>query len=166
MLNVIGLFWRLCVFREHPSSVPSADWFVYAVLAANVGVSLTLSVYLSPDVPLVALATAVFVQQAVLASLLFAALYLRNLSRRFTRTMTAVFGCDLILTALQGALLVLVPDHTQLWFQFILLAFFLWIVAIIGQILQRALDVQLPVAIGLALAFIVLATAFGSAAVQ
>ena len=142
MLTVITFFWRLCTLRAHPSQVPTAPWFVGLVVVANFGTSYLLSAALTDTVGPGALATAIVVQQACMACLVWLALYFRNVDSRFTATITAIFGCDLLLTALLGTSLPLLRSLAEGASNSALLLSFLWAMAINGHILHEALQIR------------------------
>lgn len=166
MLAVITFFWRLCTLRAHPGQVPTASWFITMIAFANVSVSILLSMQWSPDSTPMRLATSIVSQQAGLASLVWIALYLRSMDQRFAATITAMFGCDLLLTGLLGAMSPVVLDVAVSVRQTLLFLFFLWSMAIIGRILQQALEIRFLSGVAIAFGMTLFSSAIGNAVLE
>jgi hypothetical protein len=166
MLTVITFFWRLCMLRAHSAGVPTASWFVAAVAIGNVCMSILLSILWSPDMAPRLAATAVVVQQAALACLVWAGLYFRNTPNRFSATITAIFGCDLLLTALLGSFTPLLTSLPQNVFSSILFVFFVWSIAIVGHILHQAFEVKYMPGVAIAFGFYLLSAAVGNVVLE
>jgi hypothetical protein len=165
MKVVLQMFWRICLLRQSPAHVPSESWFVATVVIANLLTSVLVSALISAD-PLLSIATLVLVNQAVYAGLLWMATFLREVPDRFTTTLTAIFGCDLLITALYGlvdiALLGNLDDRFQLAVQ---LGYGFWGLAISGFILSKSLNTQLGIGVLLALGISMLSGAAGYTAI-
>jgi len=166
MLPVITFFWRLCTLRAHPGEVPAAAWFMTMIAFANVSVSILLSMQWSPDSEPLRLATSIVSQQAALACLVWISLYLRSMDRRFAATITAIFGCDLLLTGLLGALSPVVLDVAVSVRQTLLFLFFIWSMTIIGHILHQALEVRFLAGVAIAFGMTLFSSAIGSAVLE
>ena len=166
MLTVITFFWRLCTLRAHPGQVPTASWFIIMIAVANLSVSILLSMQWSPDSSPMRLATSIVSQQAALASLVWVVLYLRSMDPRFAVTITAMFGCDLLLTGLLGALSPLVLGVTEGVQQTLFLMFFIWSMAIIGHILQQALEIRFVPGVAIAFAVTLFSSAIGNVVLE
>jgi hypothetical protein len=166
MLTVITFFWRLCTLRAHSSKVPTAGWFVALVVIANIGTSLVLSAMLTADAEPWRIATAIVVQQASFACLLWMALYFRSFESRFPATLTAAFGCDLLITALLGALLPLLRMVSDGAASSVVFVFFIWTMAIYGHILHQALEIGYAPATAIALGMWFICTVVSQAALE
>lgn len=166
MLTVITFFWRLCTLRAHPGQVPTAGWFIAMTAIANLSVGILLSMQWSPDSTPMRLATSIVSQQAALASLVWTALYLRSMDRRFAATITAMFGCDLLLTGLLGALSPLVLGVSVGVQQTLFLMFFIWSLAIVGHILHQALEIRFVPGVAIAFAVTLFSSAIGNAVLE
>ncbi|MBM4204312.1 MAG: hypothetical protein FJ194_09225 [Gammaproteobacteria bacterium] len=166
MLTVITFFWQLCTLRAHTSKVPTASWFVAMVVLANLITSLLLSTALSEGADPWRTATAIVVPQATFACLLWLALYFRSVEARFLPTLTSVFGCDLLLTALLGATLPLIRMIFDGAADSLLFAFFLWTIVIYGHIVHQALDIRYVPATGVALGMWFLSTVVAQAVLE
>lgn len=166
MLTVITFFWRLCTLRAHPGQIPTASWLMVMTAVANLSANLLLSMQWAPESTPVRLATSIVCQQAGLASLVWIVLYLRSMDRRFAATITALFGCDLLLTGLMGALSPLVLGVSAGVQQNLFLMFFIWSLAIVGHILQRALEIRFVPGVAIAFAVTLLSSAIGNAVLE
>lgn len=165
MKVVLQMFWRICLLRQSPAHVPSESWFVATVVVANLLVSVLVSMAIADD-PLITVSTLVLVNQAAYAGLLWMATYLREVPDRFTTTLAAIFGCDLLITALYGVvdliLLSNLGDQFQLAVQ---LGYGFWGLAISGYILSKSLNTQLGIGVLLALGISMLSGAAGYTAI-
>jgi hypothetical protein len=162
------MFWRICLLRQSPAHVPSESWFVATIVAANLLTSVLVSTLIAGEAneSLLTITTLVLVNQAAHAGLLWLATYLREVPDRFTTTLTAIFGCDLIITALYGlvdvAMLTALDDRFQLAVQ---LTYGVWGLTISGYILSKSLNVQLGIGVLLALGISMLSGAAGYTAI-
>lgn len=165
MKVVLQMFWRICLLRQSPAQVPSASWFVATVVIANLLTSVLVSAAIA-DEPLLATTTLVLVNQAAYAGLLWLATFLREVPDRFTTTLTAIFGCDLLITALYGLVDVAILSNLEDRFQLaVQLGYGFWGLAISGFILSKSLNVQLGIGVLLALGISMLSGAAGYTAI-
>jgi hypothetical protein len=151
MRSIVHLFWQICLLRQSPAQVPSEGWFVAVVVIANLLCSLLVSLGYGGDADVITIANSIVVAQAVTALLVFLALSLRGLGARFVTTVTAWFGCDLIITACFGLVLPVTSVLGPFVLSMVFLVFLIWSVAVSGFILHRALEVQLAIGIGVAM---------------
>ena len=165
MTAVLQYFWRLSLLQAHPSQVPTAIWFIAGLLLANLALSVVLSHLLSDEAPVRMIATAVIAQQAALAGLLWVGLYLRELPDRFLATFTAWLGCDLLITAIFGALLPLLLSLSDTLPQTLSLVFFFWTIAACANICRHAFNVSMTMGVVIAFAAMLFAFAVGQATV-
>lgn len=165
MKSIINLFWGICLLRQSPAAVPGQPAFVALVVGANLLVSLTVSLNLDGSAGALVTLTGIIVGQAVTASLVWLLLGARNLRERFTTTIAALFGCDLLVTACLGLALPVVGLLGTAATPLAFLAFLVWSVAVAGFILHRALDVPNPIGIGLALGMSLLSVTVSQLAV-
>lgn len=177
MKPIILLFWQICRLKQGPEHVPTATWFVGLVIVANLLCSLLVSGVVNvqfadpdladagePALPLLTTATTIVVSQATIAALTWLALQLRELGERFFATITALFGCDLLITACFGALLPLlnlIPAARALAFLLMLI----WSISVMGFILHRALRVQLSIGVLVAVGISIIGLAMSEVAV-
>lgn len=152
MKPIVNLFWQICLLRQSPARVPTQGWFVVLMVVANLLCSTLISVTLDSELDVLTTVASITVGQAVTAALVLLALAFKDLAARFVTTITAILGCDLLITAcfslalpLLGALLG--ESGTNI----ALVLFLVWSVAVAGFILHRALEAPLPVGIGVAM---------------
>lgn len=171
MQSIISLFWNLCLLRSGPEHMPTVGVFVGLVLLVNVVVS-TLVALSAPAEPSLLQALSIpVVGAAVLAAGTLLVLRLKSLSHRFTATITALLGADIVITALSWPLLLIVdpspggPVSGLDWLLFMVqLALVFWWVTIAGFIFSRALGVPMPQGIAVAV-FVILASLMVTASV-
>jgi len=164
MKAVFNLFWQICRLKQSPEFVPTQGWFVAAVIIANLFCSLLVSMTADSDLNVLMAVTSIVVGQTTTAALTWVALNLRELGGRFVATITALFGCDLIITAVFALVLpltALAPALTTLVF----VLFLLWSITVAGYILQRALKVNLPIGIMVAMGMSIMSVALSQLAI-
>lgn len=162
MKAVFQMFWQICLFRQSPAYVPTESWFVITVVVANLATSILVAIAIdSTTVPMEAV-TRVVVGQATYASLLWLATFLRQFPNRFAGALTALFGCDLLITACFGLLVpVILSLSGEGLLSLISLGFLLWSLAVAGFILAQTLSVALPIGMLIALGMTVLTVSAG-----
>lgn len=166
MKVLLQMFWRICLFRQSPADVPTENWFVATVVAANLLTSIVVSVAIDQTITTLEVVTRVVVGQAAYASLLWLATYLREFPNRFPATLTALFGCDLLITAAFGLLVPLLTKFlNESALSVVSLAFMLWSLAVAGYILSQALAVRLGIGILIAVGMTVFTVSAGFAAI-
>lgn len=165
MKPIIELFWQICLLRQSPAYVPTQGLFVALVIVANVIGSLLVSLGFDRESSLLDTLTSIIVGQTVVALLVLLALALRNVTGRFVATVTAWFGCDLIITACLALVLPISLMLGEVATSLAFLMFLIWSVAVEGFIMQRALGVQLAMGIGVAMAISLLSVAVSQIAV-
>ncbi len=148
MKPIFNLFWQICLMRRSPAQVPTYGWFVIAVVVANLVCSVIISTLLDGGLDPLRLTTAIVVAQSTTAMLVFGALALNDLTSRFVTTVTAIFGCDLIITACVGMVMPVSAVLGEMALLLTQILFVVWSIAVTGFILHRALDTSLPIGIG------------------
>jgi len=165
MKAVIQLFWQMCLLRQSPEFVPTQTWFVATVISANIVCSLLLALALDSQAGVLTVLTRLVVAQATTAALVWLALFLREHVNRFAATITALFGCDLIITVCFGVLVPLAGSLGDTLSSLLFLGFMIWSISVAGFIMRRALGVSLGVGILLAIGMMVLSVAVSEVAV-
>jgi hypothetical protein len=165
MKPILNLFWQICLLRQSPAYVPTESWFVLVVVVANVVCSALVSASLDTGFDLISTLTSILVGQTTTAALVMLALMFKNLGQRFVTTITAIFGCDLLITACFALILPVTSLIGDAAVNLALLAFLIWSVAVAGFILHRALQTQLAVGIGVAMGISLMSVTLGSVAV-
>lgn len=165
MKAVLQMFWQICLLRQSPALVPAESWFVTTVVVANLLVSMVVSIAIDQTMEPITIITRVVVGQATYASLVWLATWLRQFPGRFATTLTALFGCDLIITAAFGVLQPLAGAFGEQALSVLSLGFMIWSLAVAGFILCKALNVRMGIGVLLALGITVLTVAAGFTAV-
>lgn len=165
MKPIITLFWQICLLRQSPAYVPTSGPFVALVVGANLLCSVLVSLGLDDGVDLVRTATSIIVGQTATAVLVLLALTLKDFGNRFVTTVTAIFGCDLIITACFAVVLPVASLWGNAAISAVLIMFLVWSVAVAGFILHRALEVPLAIGIGVAMAISLMSVTFGQLAI-
>jgi len=165
MKAVVQLFWQMCLLRQSPDRVPTQNWFIVTVIGANIICSLALSLVIDSSAGALSVLTRLVVTQAVNAALVWLALFLRNYPARFPATITALFGCDLVITVCFSAMIPLTGFVGEGGTTMIFLGFMIWSVTVAGFIMHRALSVPLGVGILIAVGMMVISVAASEVAV-
>ena len=157
MKPLFALFWQICRFRRGPDDVPYAPALagllvaaVAGLVAASIVVLNSLALPPPADVPVVSPSTQLLVQWLALAAWLvaiFMLLRFKNLTARYTQTLIAALGTDLITFVPQFAgfaILAANPAESVLagLGQVIVLFVYIWDMLIKGHIYSRALDIS------------------------
>lgn len=147
MTELLRALFRICVLQAGPQCLPASTSILTALTALGWGASVLVLEQLEPAGSVVAEVTL-----ATAFALLFTwlGLTLRRLPNRFVQTASALFGTDLLLLIPATPLLLATADGGAPTLQFVLLALWLWSIAIKGHIFRHALD--LPVSGGVAVA--------------
>ena len=157
MRSVFMLFWHICLFRQSPQYVPTYPWFVLTVVLLNLAFSVLVSSLMNED--LMHTVTIIVVGQAATAGLTYFACFVRGFTNRFIATITAIFGCDLIVTALVAPLIVFNINQSSQALGWMGLLFVFWSIAINGHIFTRALNIPLSIGVIVALGINILGVA-------
>jgi hypothetical protein len=165
MKTVFQMFWRMCLLRQNPAHVPTQSWFVATVIVANLLTSIIVSFSIEQTATTLEISTRIVVGQATTAALIWLATFLREFPNRFAATLTALFGCDLIITACFGLLVPIVLPFGENALMVLTLAALVWSLSVTGFIVAQALSVQVSIGILLALGIAVLSTATSQLAI-
>jgi hypothetical protein len=165
MKTILNLFWQICLLRQSPAHVPTQGWFVALVVLANLLCSVVISTTIDTGLDVLRTATGIVVGQTATAALIFLALTLSNRGTRFVTTITAVFGCDLIITACYALVMPAATLGGEAATNVALIMFLVWSVAVAGFILHRALEAPLAVGIGVAMAIALMSVTLGQLAI-
>ena len=165
MKAVLQLFWQMCLLRQSPEYVPTQTWFVAIVIGANLLTSVIVSLSIDQSGNMLEIATRIVVGQATNAGLVWLATYLREVPARFPATLTALFGCDLIITAVFGLLVPVLTRYGERAPGMLSLGFMVCSLAVAGFILARALNIRVGMGVLVALGMTVLTVATSQLAI-
>lgn len=161
MTAIFSAFWQICIFRTGPEVIPASQLLLGLLLIISALVSwagaMVLQAWLpvSPEVSNqlteaeierlssgLLVFTRVVVGLACTAALIAGLLAVWGYSTRITKTLTAVYGTDIIITTLT----VLGMGIGQLFHpmagQLAITSMFFWNVSVLGFILHKALEIS------------------------
>ena len=160
MTAVLALFWNICLLRRGPQFVPTQSLFLIIVISVSVLVHTFLALTYYPGWPaLAALSTAVL-DLSITAGITWFALFLKNLPQRFPQTITALIGCDLLLSTVLAIFVLFTGNPTDQLTQSIVVLVSIWIVSVSGYILHHALNISVFMGILLFMAISLISTMF------
>lgn len=164
MKPLVLVFWNICLLRRGPEQVPTASWFVASVVLADLLMSLLLSLRMDPAFQVLPALTYLLVNMSVTASVTWFALNLKDFEGRFQATITALFGCDLLMTF--GLVLFSgfgggIDDPLTLGAVALM---GIWSLAVTGFILHRAMEFSMTAGILMAVAIALFSVTLGQAA--
>ena len=140
MTAVLKLFWSICLLRHGPETVSTHNGFVCLLVAAELALSVFQLNVASPALATMLAFNLALLNLAVVASIIWFALYIRRLEARFPATLAAVLGTGLVINA---AFLVgygLTSGIVQQSWYWLCYA---WGIVVAGFILHRALSCKL-----------------------
>lgn len=165
MKAVFQMFWRICLLRQSPAHVPTQSWFVATVVLASLVASVVVSLSIDQQANTIEIITRVVVGLATTAALVWLATYLREFPSRFIGTLTALFGCDLLITAVFGLLVPVFNLFGEVALSILSLGYVIWSLTVSGFILAQALSVRVGIGIVIALGITILSMATGQTAI-
>ncbi len=150
-MPLIKLFWDICLLRKGPQAIPISILLLALTLIAYVlaGVVLLSAGASLSDAMLQTLAEAL-----ILFAFLWLVLYFRKKPERLMQTITAMLGCDALISMVAIPLLNALktfPDVKLISLLLLILMF--WHSAIMAHILQHALSMPLVLGFGLAILY-------------
>ena len=151
MKAVFVVFWDICLLRQSPEYVPTRTWFIFSIIGANVLCEVMLSLTINDDINLLRGLTGSVVYLTTTSALVWLILQLRELIERFSATITALFGCDLIITASFAVLRPLADLLNPGAANTLFLLFLIWTISVAGFIMHKALNTSYLLGIGAAL---------------
>ena len=183
MTAIAFTFWRICLFKQGPETLPASNFLLALVILMNAMVSWVASVMLEPliinqeDLSSLGVDAAaepasgftvlslVIVSLASTTALVWGTLSLMSHKDRVARTLMAIFGADVILTVLTAASVYFGALFDSIITQLAGIGMFLWTVAVYGFILHRALSVSMGMGIAAGLFIMIFTIAIGQVAI-
>ena len=160
MKSIFALFWRICIFRSGPESVPANNLFFILVLVANALLNVVVQLVLaSAEVNLLRALTLAVVSLAGTGGLIWFVMALMDLSNRVPQTITAVFGVEIFMTTLTAILLWFADGIGMGVARFVITLLTLWSLAIYGFIFHRAMNIHIGFGIAMALFVVIFSVA-------
>lgn len=153
---LFALFWQICRFQRGPEDVPYAPalaGLLVVVVAGLSGLSVLILNSVAPpaaDAPQISDTVQLLVQWLALGAwlaIIFLLLRFKNMTARFTQTVIAALGTDIIMTAPQligFVILASSPPESALAAlgQFSVLVVYIWDMLIKGHIYSRAMNIS------------------------
>lgn len=164
MSYLFSLYWGICTLRRSPELAPGHPLFLVIVVVTDIALGTILSVKLNTDVNWLQALTYVCVNLASLATATWFLLYLKDLTQRFPSTLSAIIGCDVLLSVLLFLFTLFSGDIEHRATLGSILVIGLWGLWVTGFILHRALNLSMLVGILLAFAIYVFSVALSTAA--
>lgn len=152
MKELIRYYWELALLRRAPQDLPGSRWLLQAMLGLNLLLNSLLGLAVFGALGRSLLASVI--ELVLSAGLLFAALQIRGHAQRWLQAYTALLGVGAVLAIIgllyRSLVLMLgVPGLAGL----LDLALFFWSILVTAHILRHALDITLPFAIVIVLAY-------------
>lgn len=157
--------YQLCLFRASPARLPDFALLTGLLLLADWLLSVVVVSFFNSEYSIAQMTLNIGVAQVAIGLLVYAALRLRQRDARWSQTLSAIYGCDLLLTALFGLLLPLGQGLGESAFMMLRILLQLWTVSVYGYILHLAMEVPLIAGILAAFGVLILALSLTQALV-
>jgi len=142
MRSLLLVYANLCLLRRGPERVPTHAWFVIGIVLADIALSFAISMRLSSATPALLVATSVTVSIATTALITWLLLQWRGFAGRYPATIAAIFGCDLIFTALLASVVLAISEEFTIAAKGLMTVLTLWAIVVNGFILHRAMQIR------------------------
>jgi hypothetical protein len=156
MLSLIRFFFLLCLLRTRPQDLPASQALLVLVAAANILIA-TVLVWNRLGEPFTGL-LAGLLDTAILSGFIALLLRFRGSLGRFLQAATAALGASAVISAISFPVEVAVSSGVEAGgtsAQLIAVVFllFVWLQVALGHVFRHALDVSMPLGVGLAFAY-------------
>ena len=161
MLAIVSVFWRICLFKTGPDVIPGNNFLLGMLVVLNIAVIWTGTMLLQAIAPIspeitnqmnereieaMTSSTLIMVRALITVmatiALTWTILSLAGHSNRAAKVLSAIFGCDTLLTILTVAIATLTEPLVPTLTQFAIFGFFVWTLTIVGFIFHRALEIS------------------------
>jgi hypothetical protein len=159
-------FFDICLLKRGPEVVPTHPLFLVLLVGAYMLIGVAASLAINEHWTMMAALTYTVVTMTAIAAATWFILYLRNLDRRFPATITALYGCEVLLSTLLYAILQVTGRDAATVSTGAVIVIGVWYIAVSGYILQRALGITLMLGILLALGISLFSVGLGDAAAR
>jgi hypothetical protein len=154
MQTIFSIFWRITSLQDGPEILPASNTLLVLTAIGNIIVSLGISLAFG-DRGFLSVATTIVINLASLALILAGLLAIVGKSARLSQTLTAYFGCDLLLNLFVGFAMGMAKLAGTDLLSYIAIITLVWSVAVAGFIFSRALEIHMVLGSGLALVLII-----------
>ena len=141
MSSIFSIFWNICLLKRGPQHVPTNSLFMLLLIAANLLVSTFLNLRLYDEGTAPGVFAFMFANLATATGIVWVALYLKKMITRFPQTLSAMVGCDLLLTLLVAIVSLFTGDLKGQLTQGVIVLVGIWSVSVWGYILHHALAI-------------------------
>lgn len=157
--DVIQRILAIALLRAGPQDLPYSTGLMGTVIAITAAVNIPVIQRYTPDAqPLAQIGLLVAFNLGFLA----AALWLRGHGPRFVQTASALFGSDIVISAVALPILLIIgrPDEANALAALAFFALLIWNIAVVQHILRAALSLSSLAGLAASLAYIFGASAF------
>ena len=158
MTAILSMYWSICLLKRGPQYVPSQALFLIILVSANLLANTILQLsFIETETPL-SVFSFMLVSLVITCVLVWAALHLKKQLNRFPQTISAMVGCDLLITLLGSFAIAFSSTgsaNDQLT-QGIAVLFAIWTFAVWGYVLHHALSISVLQGISLSMAVVFL----------
>ena len=166
MTAILSVFWRICIFRSGPDVVPTNSILLGLVILANALTGIIAWSILEPVIPTpppdetaevaivsdsLSIVTRAAVSLASTSVLVWLILTLMGFGARFNKTLTALFGTDILITAVATLVIFATMLMSPILGQIAILGWYFWTIGVFGFILHRALEISIGFGIAAAI---------------
>ena len=156
MTALLSMYWNICLLKRGPQYVPTQSLFLILLVTTNLLASTILQLSFVESETGLSVFSFTVVNLAVTCSMVWAALHFKKLLNRFPQTLSAMLGCDLLLTLL-GSIAIAFSStgspNDQLT-QGVAVLFAIWSFAVWGYVLHHALNISVLQGISLSMAIV------------
>ena len=164
MLPIFSLFWRIAQLKDGPEHLPASSFLLLMITSINIAVSLIISVSIGTQ-PATTVATTILTNLAAQALVVYGLLSFVGKGNRLTQTLTAYFGCDLLLNLVIGCCITLMRLLGVDFMTTVALIIFFWRILVFGYILHKAMEIHMAMGVALAFLLTLVTVALGQLAV-
>ena len=166
MTAIVSAFWRICIFASGPNTIPANLTLAALVVSCDFLITLlALVLQSSGDITVLRGAAMAVVSLASSAGLVWLVLTMFGRAGRFTQTITAFVGVDLVLTLVSLATYLPLQALSPAMASIAALGIFLWTLGVYGFILHRALEVHIAIGMALSLFVVIFSVAITQTAI-
>ena len=163
MKSILLPFWGICTLQRGPQHVPTHPLFMALLIATNLLVSTFLNLHFDETGNVLGVFSFLVINLTIAAGIIWIALYQKKITNRFPQTLSAMVGCDLILTLLVAIVTLFTGGPKEQLTQGVIVLIAIWSVSVLGYILHHALNITVIQGTFFAVAIVVVSTIFGGA---
>ena len=153
-MSLLKLFWNICLFRQGPQDIP-ASTFLLRLLIILYAIVNSIILLLESGWQIMLLQLPL--QLVLMTGFFWGLLRLYNQQKRYPQTISALLGCDVLISLCAFPPLIWMITVPTNNFSFLLmLGIMVWQLAVIGHIVRQALSQHFYFAIGLAVVYVIL----------